>query len=571
MKEVSREFSDSIGENSNAKKIYEGEFAVIEEAELFLEQDNFTKEELKERYKLLIKKYKNLVRQAVKITRISDSTQSRLIRTQDKLDKKNLELEMMIEQLKDSEHKALEASHAKSLFLANMSHELRTPLNAIIGFAQLMARDRSLNHEQSENVRIIMRSGEHLLGLINDVLSLSKIEAGKVVLNEQPFNLRRMLQGIEEMFQIRAQNQDLNFVFNIPEGISEVVSGDERKLRQILINLIGNAFKFTTYGSVTVSICQEGDIFHFKVEDTGQGIAQHEMEHLFEAFVQTESGRKAKEGTGLGLTISRNFVRMMGGDVNVRSELGKGTVFSFSVRLKIVEEPYSEQQSSLLVKCLKKGQGELKLLVADDNSDNRKLLSKLFNSCGFLVREAANGEEVIEIWQQWHPHLIWMDMRMSVIDGYEAARTIRRVEEENGFEPVKIVALTASAFEQDKAKIINAGCNDFVTKPFQEHTIFEILIKHLNCEFVYEEASTRDFTGELQDTGAVFNPSRISSLPSRLIYELRDALMLGDTEAANSIIDQIQTHDSKLADKMRRMVKKYQFDRLFSLLEKTTV
>lgn len=571
MKEATREFSHPIEEGSSPENIFESEFAVIEEAELFLEQDTFSKEEIREKYRFLIKKYKNLVRHVVKITRIGDAIQSKLIRTQNELDKQNLELAETIKQLKISENKALEASHAKSLFLANMSHELRTPLNAIIGFAQLMDRDRSLNHEQSENVRIIMRSGEHLLGLINDVLSLSKIEAGKVVLDEQPFNLRRMLQGIEEMFRIRAQNQDLGFVFNIPDDLSKVVSGDERKLRQILINLIGNAFKFTSHGRVTVGLCQEGDIFHFQVEDTGQGIAPHEMESLFEAFVQTESGRKAKEGTGLGLTISRNFVRLMGGDIRVRSELGKGTIFDFSVRLQVVDEPGWKERKPLLVRCLQKGQGELKLLVADDNPDNRNLLSKLFNSCGFLVREAANGKEAVEIWQEWRPHLIWLDMRMSVMDGYEAAQTIRSIERERGFEPVKIVALTASAFERDKTKIIEAGCDDFVTKPFQEHTIFELLVKHLNCEFVYEEVDTRDTTVESEDTGAVFNPSRVAGLPTHLLNELRNALMLGDTEMANGIIDQIKNYDAKLAGEMRKMVKKYQFDRLFSLLEKSTV
>ncbi len=570
MKEVTREFSAPIEGGSNPETIFESEFAVIEEAELFLERDNFSKEEIREKYRFLIKKYKNLVRHVVKITRIGDAIQSKLIRTQSELDKQNLELAETIKQLKISEHKALEASHAKSLFLANMSHELRTPLNAIIGFAQLMDRDKSLNQEQAENVRIIMRSGEHLLGLINDVLSLSKIEAGKIVLDEQPFNLRRMLQGIEEMFRIRAQNQDLGFVFNIPDDLSKVVSGDERKLRQILINLIGNAFKFTSRGRVVVSLCQEGDVFHFEVEDTGQGIAPHEMENLFEAFVQTESGRKAKEGTGLGLTISRNFVRLMGGDIRVRSQLGKGTIFDFSVRLQIVDEPGWKERKPLLARCLQKGQGELKLLVADDNPDNRKLLSKLFNSCGFLVREAADGSEAVEIWQEWRPHLIWMDMRMSVMDGYSATQDIRSIEREHGFEPVKIVALTASAFERDKTKIIEAGCDDFVTKPFQEHTIFELLVKHLNCEFVYE-VDTRDSTFESEDTGAVFNHSRIAGLPTSLLHDLRDALMLGDTEMANDVIDQIKNYDAKLAGEMRKMVKKYQFDRLFNLLEKSTV
>ncbi|MCS6885935.1 MAG: ATP-binding protein [Acidobacteriota bacterium] len=543
---------------SNAESIFEDELVAAEEAELFLEREDVTKEELIASYRAFVKKYKQLVRHGIKITRLGDAGQKKLLRIQK-------ELEQTVEKLKISEQKALEASHAKTLFLANMSHELRTPLNAIIGFAQLLGRDRKLTTEQAESVRVILRSGEHLLALINDVLSLSKIEAGKMTLEEQQFNLYRMLRSIEEMFLLKAQSKDLKFDFHIPEDVPKFVCGDERKLRQILINLIGNAFKFTSQGYVRVSICYREDRFYFAVEDTGQGIAAEEINKVFEAFVQTESGRNSKEGTGLGLAISRDFVRLMGGDITVCSEVGKGTKFEFSVRLKVVDESSIRAVHRTRVKGLAAGQREYKLLVTDDNVDNRKLLSRLFTSCGFAVREATNGYEAVELWRQWSPDLIWMDLRMPEMDGYETAAFIRRLERENGITSTKIIAMTASAFQLDEERMLNSDFDGFVMKPFREEMLFDLLAKHLQCEFICEDM---EGLTDSQDTSAVFGRETLQQIPKSYLDSLREALLLGDTEQAHEVITLIKKYDEQIAEQMSKLVRRYQFERLFKFLDR---
>ena len=234
-----------------------------------------------------------------------------------------------------SERRARDANSAKSAFLANMSHELRTPLNAIIGFIQLMDRDKTLSAEQRENLTIIMRSGEHLLGMINDVLSLAKIEAGHLNISEEVFDLHRVLQGLEEMFRIRSEMKGLRLAFDFA-GLPQYARGDDGKLRQVLINLLGNAIKFTESGTISLRAKSDNDLITFEIEDTGPGIASDELEKLFEPFVQTQSGQKSREGTGLGLAISRNFVRLLGGEVLVTSEVGKGTNFTFQLKLPVV-------------------------------------------------------------------------------------------------------------------------------------------------------------------------------------------------------------------------------------------
>ena len=260
-----------------------------------------------------------------------------LARVENQLKISRLQRELVLERedAVRSREAALEASRAKSAFLANMSHELRTPLNGILGYVQLMERDQALTDRQRENLGVITRSGEHLLALINDVLSLSKIEAGHASLNPRAFDLLNLLRGIEEMFQMRAATQGLSLAFDIPLDLPRFVTGDDGKLRQILINLLGNAFKFTEHGGVRLSISWSGGVTRVLVEDTGKGIAASELEGVFEPFVQTESGRQAGEGTGLGLTISRNFARLMDGDISVESHPGVRTVFTVDLMLPV--------------------------------------------------------------------------------------------------------------------------------------------------------------------------------------------------------------------------------------------
>ena len=492
--------------------------------------------------------------------------------------------------LEVSEQRALEANRAKSVFLSNMSHELRTPLNAVLGFAQLMERDPSLSAESRAHLRTIHRSGEHLLGLIDDVLAISKIEAGRITLVEQPFDLPRLVHGVVELVRVRAEAKDLRLEYHA-EGLPESVVGDEGKLRQVLLNLLGNAVKFTTEGGISLRVAWRNGRASFEVEDTGPGIAPAEVECLFEPFTQTASGRASQEGTGLGLAITRTFVRLMGGEVSVRSAVGRGSTFSFDVALRVSAEPALRHHETARVVGLAPGQPRCRLLVVDDSADNRALLTGLLRSVGFEVREATNGREAVDAWADWHPDLIWMDMRMPVMDGYEATREIRRREVVRGpwsvvsSEPgavatgstasgsdrtnpdhCRIVALTASAFQHDREAILANGCDDFVTKPFREATIFETLAEHLGVEYVVEGLVAAPAAS---DGVEALTAERVAALPHELLSDLRSSLVAGDVALANRAVDRIREVDETLAGELRRSIRAYRIDDLLDIVGDT--
>ena len=386
--------------------------------------------------------------------------------------------------LEVSERRALEASQAKSIFLATMSHELRTPLNAILGFAQLMRRSPTLSDADRQTVGIIRRSGEHLLGLINDVLSIAKIEAGKLILDPRPFDVREMIATVDEMMRVRADAVDVQFDIDTDSSFPHFVQGDEGKLRQVLINLLGNAIKFSPRGKVLLRSRWIDGRAHFEVADTGVGIAADELPTLFEPFVQTASGRTAKEGTGLGLTVTQHIVQAMGGEISVDSEVGKGTTFRFDVVLPLADG--RSVASNQRVAGLAAAERPRRILVADDTVENRTLLRNLLELTGFQVREASNGAEALDVWSDWKPELIFMDVRMPIVDGREAIRRIRAAEAGTDVR-VPIVALTASVFENERKAVLDLGADDFLMKPFREETIFDALGRLLDVQFAYEE------------------------------------------------------------------------------------
>ena len=476
------------------------------------------------------------------------------------------ERERAEEELRKAKEAAEAANWAKSTFLTNMSHELRTPLNAILGFAQLMTRDPNLTAEQQENLETIGRSGEHLLALINDVLEMSKIDAGRTVLHEESFDLHHLLTSLEEVFCLRAADKGLSLLFEQAEGVPQYVRMDHNKLRQVLINMLGNAVKFTQEGGLTlrVGVGDSAQMLHFEVEDTGVGIASEELDAVFDAFVQTASGQ-AQGGTGLGMPISRQFVRMMGGDIRVSSELGKGTLFQFDVQFELADAvDVQKAQPMRRVIGLEPGQPTYRLLVAEDRETNRQLLVKLLKPLGFEIKEAVNGQETIEIWEQWEPHLIWMDMKMPVMNGYEATQRIKATTKGQA---TVVIALTASAFEQDREAVLSAGCDDFVRKPFREAEIFDKMAKHLGVRYIYASEAEE---AQLEPKGAdedVLTPSRLATLPPAFVTALQQATIQGKFEQMLTVTEQIRGYDGPLADKLTEWIDNFAYDKVLALIE----
>ncbi len=492
---------------------------------------------------------------------------SRTALLEGQVEERTAELRQKVEQLDASERaahaseqRAVEASLAKSTFLANMSHELRTPLNAILGFGQLLARDSRLAREHRDDLEVITRSGDHLLGLINDVLSIAKIEAGQIALTVQPFNLRRMIADVVEMIVVRARGKGLILRCEIDPGVPSVVEGDETKLRQVLINLLGNAVKFTDRGHITLGAVWSDGRARFTVADTGHGIAPAEMAMLFEPFSQTASGRKAQEGTGLGLVISRNFVRLMGGDMTVESRIDEGTTFRFEADLPEATRPVHAPSSGRVL-GLAPGTLPLRVLVADDGVHNRALLRRTLGDAGFEIREASNGAEAVARWEDWRPDAILMDMRMPDVDGLEATRRIRSREAAEGAErPTRIIALTASAFDHDRQTFAEAGCDQFLGKPFSVEALFDVLGELLGVEYVTAEVSAAEAIGDR------ISIERLKGIPAALREELSQSLGIGDIQATLSVIERIHELDAPLADELRRMVRAFRLEEIFEAL-----
>lgn len=469
-------------------------------------------------------------------------------------------------QLEEAKQRAEAANQAKSEFLAHMSHELRTPLNAILGFSQLMQRSDATTPEQQENLTIINRSGEHLLGLINDILEMSKIEAGRTVATPTDFDLYGLLTALDAMLQIKAKAKGLHLQVEHPATLPQYVHADEGKLRQILINLLGNAIKFTDAGQVILRVAPQPsstqDITHliFEVEDSGHGIAEHEMEALFKPFTQTESGRNSHEGTGLGLTISQTFVQLMGGNLSVASQLHQGTTVTFDLPIQVVGQIQTVPTSSEQVIGLVPHQPQYRILVVDDTWESRHLMVQLLECVGFQVRQAEDGQVAIQQWQTWHPHLIWMDLQMPDVNGYEAVQQIRAAQQE---QPI-IIALTANAFQETRAQALQVGCDDFMRKPFQTHEIFEMMARHLEIRYLYQAQSNLPSTAVPEPLqGSKLTPEAFSSLPPDLRHQLQEAAIRLDEQQMLQLTTQIQ--DPDLRATVEHLVETFQFDQLAQL------
>ncbi|NMF57413.1 response regulator [Pseudanabaena yagii] len=407
-------------------------------------------------------------------------------------------LEFSQQALKQEAERSKVASQAKSNFLARMSHELRTPLNAILGCTQLMSHEESLTNDLGEYVNIISYSSEHLLNLIDDVLEVSKIEAGKVLLEETEFDLFLLLHNLQEMLQIKAKDKNLQLIFAIHPNLPKYVKADERKIRQILLNLLGNALKFTNLGYVILRVTL-GDpemvgskvMLHFEVEDTGCGISPEEISNLFEAFVQTASGRESQTGTGLGLVISQQFARFLGGQIKVSSTLGKGTIFHFEIAVQPVsnlgQEINHRTEPSKLPRPITEIRQEksnidinstLRILLVEDNTFNQMIALRLLSKLGYQADCAMNGLEVLKALESKPYDVILMDVQMPEMDGLEATRRIRLIEKDSDSgNKIKIVAMTANAMKEDREKCLLIGMDDFISKPVRIEDLRTVLKK----------------------------------------------------------------------------------------------
>jgi len=536
------------------------------------------------------------------------------------------------EQLQQAALAAEAANKAKSTFLANMSHELRTPLNSILGFAQIMEGSPDLTVENRENMRIIRRSGEHLLTLINEVLDLSKIEAGRMAIDPKNFDLYCLLDDLQDMFQLRAQTQELQLLLEREADVPQYVRTDDFKLRQVLINLLSNAIKFTQTGGIILRVrkleksgfidllesstaffdtatsirefartsrdlarvelreAQDSDIdpvvfLQFEIEDTGVGISPEELGLVFNAFVQTASGQKTQKGTGLGLTISRQFVRLMGGEIVVESQLEIGTTFKFEIPVGAVYvADIPAPQINREVTGLEPDQPCYRILIVDDHEDNRELLVKMLSPLGFRLQQATNGREAIEIWENWHPHLILMDVRMPVMDGYEATKEIKariqqREQEQQGNgemsisspeSPIpKIVALTASTIEGRRSFALLVGCDDFVSKPFRKNDIFDILNKHLGVKYLYSDSTDFISTGDryhLSDSTSNAALAYLPTLPAEWIDNMRQVIRSADFDLIARTIEELRDAHPEFAEILQGHLDNFDYQKILNLI-----
>ncbi len=470
-------------------------------------------------------------------------------------------------ELKAAKEAADSANQAKSEFLANMSHELRTPLNAILGFTQVMQRDSSIKQEQQENLAIINRSGEHLLALIGDVLDMSKIEAGRIILNENSFDLYRLLDSLEQMLQFKAQGKNLRLLFELSAQVPQYIKADANKLRQVLINLISNAIKFTAEGGITLRVfltAKEPLNINFEVEDTGAGIATEELATLFEPFVQTETGRKSQQGTGLGLPISRKFVQLMGGNLTVASKIGQGSKFSFTIPVSLALATEIEaQQPTCKIIGLQPGQPSYRILAADDSWENRQLLVKLLTPLGFEVREAENGQEAISQWESWEPNLIFMDMRMPVIDGYDATKKIKAKLKGKA---TVIIALSASAFEEERSLVLSVGCHDFLRKPFRETLLLEMISKHLGVKYMYAD-TTESLSSSQKPQSPEYNlgSDSLSIMSAEWREKLHQAASQANEDLIWQLLTQIPQQYGEITTALGKLVDELRFEQIINL------
>jgi PAS domain S-box-containing protein len=505
----------------------------------------------------------------IELSTLLEQMESEIFRNSQQLQTANQRLQDANAQLLQAKADAEAANRAKSTFLSTMSHEIRTPMNAILGYVQLMLRDPDVGTDTRAHLRIIGRSGEHLLTLINDVLDMSKIEAGRTELNIATFNLSRMLNDLAQMFRLRAEAKALRFEMRVEGESVAYIAADPGKIRQALINLLGNAIKFTREGHVKLHVTlnwRSDDRLWLsaQVEDTGPGIADEEQGGLFEPFSQTGRALNTHEGTGLGLAITRKYARLMGGDVTFTSSAGVGSLFRFEIPIGLGDAAVAVKQNVLRrVTAVRSEREPPRILVVDDQPENRDWLMKLLTFVGFSVRGADNGETAIQNWKEWGPQLILMDIHMPVLDGLEATRRIKA--DLRGSE-TSIVALTASAMDDDRRTVAQSGADDFLAKPCREEELLEKIRTHLHISYDYEEVG--DLQSEQSGGFSALTAERLRQLPRDLLEQLRAATLSGKKKRLDELVLKVrEIVDAEFQHALQELVDRYEYETLTQLLE----
>jgi signal transduction histidine kinase/CheY-like chemotaxis protein len=467
----------------------------------------------------------------------------------------------------EAREQADKANRAKSAFLANMSHELRTPLNVVLGYSRLLRSGTTLSPAQAAGLETITRSGEHLLSLIDNILDLAKIESGRAVPEKNPAHLPGLLKEVHLLLRATAEEKRLNLELQLAPDLPNWVQIDSRRVRQILLNLVGNALKFTDAGSVVLRVqpilrsTRAEPWLRFEVEDTGPGLTLEEQHQIFRPFVQVGVQPRRNDGTGLGLSIAKETVELLDGTIGLRSTPGRGSVFHFELPIVVLADVQPPAPDTpLQVVGLAPGQPRRRLLVVEDEPANRQLLLLLLQPLGFDVRVAEHGNAAVAIAATWHPHLIWMDIRMAGMDGITATRAIRQ---QHRIPAPVIIAVSAHAMEEECSKILAAGCDAIIRKPYQAAEVFAALEHHLGVQLI-RAAEARPAPPE---PAAEFTAAELSALPPTARRQLREAMTLLDPAGCHRAIAAIPPGDAALVHRLRCAVHELRFQGVLAALD----